>query len=421
MRKALILNRFTFFPVLSLFCLLTFSALRSPAADELAAMQLKVAFPNLTFNRPLWLEEAPDDSKRMFVVEQFGRILSFSKDTQCKDTNVFLDITERKPHENNEEGLLGFAFHPDFKQNHKFYVYYSQQNPKRSVLSEFTVSATDPQKADLASERIIMQTPMVYGNHNGGTILFGRDGYLYISVGDGGLGGDPHNFGQSTRFLYGKILRIDVNSRTGSLQYGIPNDNPFVGKSDKGLRGEVYACGLRNPWRMSFDRETGELWVGDVGQDKFEEIDLIVKGGNYGWSVREGFHPFKEPVDRLKDQSTRLIDPIMEYAHTPALQKECKFPDHSIGLSITGGYVYHGKKLPGLQGVYLYADFVQGTVWGLKYEHGQITADSQLTKPNLARSIASFGEDRDGEVYLLAFDGKIYELEAAPKQTAQAN
>jgi glucose/arabinose dehydrogenase len=421
MRTALILKRLSTFSISSLVCLLAVSSVQNLAAENLPAMQMKVAFPKLSFNRPLWLEEAPDDSKRLFVLEQAGRILTFSKDPQCSDSKVFLDISDRKPHAGNEEGLLGFAFHPDFKQNHKFYIYYTQQDPKRSVLSEFTVSANDPQKADLASERIIMQTPMVYGNHNGGTLIFGKDGYLYISVGDGGLGGDPHNFGQSTRFLYGKILRIDVNSKTGHLEYGIPKDNPFIGKSDKGLRAEVYAYGLRNPWRMSFDRETGELWAGDVGQDKFEEVDIIVKGGNYGWSVREGFHAFKDPVDRLKDQSTKLIDPIIEYAHNLALQKESKFPDHGIGLSITGGYVYRGKKLPELKGAYLYADFVQGTVWGLKYNSGQLTADSQLTKPNPARAISSFGEDRDGEVYLLAFDGKIYELEPASKQTAQAN
>jgi glucose/arabinose dehydrogenase len=387
-----------------------FLVLSLRAAEPLPTMELKPAFPELKFNLPLWLTEAPDNSKRLFLVEQEGRIRILPSDRNGRETKTFFDIADRKLHPILEEGLLCLAFHPDFKNNRKFYVYYTQQDPKRSILSEFTVSATDPDKVDMASERIVFELPMVYGNHNGGTIIFGPDGYLYISVGDGGLGRDPHNFGQSTRFLYGKILRIDVNSQSGHLQYGIPKDNPFIGQSEKGHRAEIWAFGLRNPWRISFDRQTGDLWAADVGQDKFEEIDLITKGGNYGWSVREGFHPFKDAPPKEVSQNEKWIDPVIEYAHTPALAKESKCPDHSLGLSITGGYVYRGKKLPKLAGVYLYSDYVSGTVWGLRYENGQVTVNATLVKTNPARPIASFGEDRDGEVYLLSFDGKIYEL-----------
>jgi quinoprotein glucose dehydrogenase len=386
------------------------------APVPLPQVALNPAFSNLQFNRPLWLEEAPDDSHRLVVVEQDGKIFLFPHDSAAKDPRVFLDITNRKPHAENEEGLLAFAFHPGFKTNGLCYIYYAQQSPKRSLLSELHISKTDSNTADLASERVLLEIPQPYWNHKGGTLLFGPDGYLYVGLGDGGSGGDPHNVGQSGHHLLAKILRLDVNSRTGKLPYGIPKDNPFVAKdtngvakadpfntTPNGLRPEIWAYGLRNVWRMSFDRETGQLWAGDVGQDKWEEVDLITKGGNYGWSVREGFHDFK----KIKAQGAP-IDPIIEYAHNAALAPECKFPDHTTGLSITGGYVYRGKKLPSLRGVYIYTDFVMGTVWGLRYENGQLTTHGILVKENPLRQIASFAEDRAGELFALSFDGKIY-------------
>jgi len=413
------MNRLTtcFLTGIALACSLDF-LLSASASESLPTLEAKVAFPNLTFNRPLWMEEIPDGSKRVIVVQQAGKVLVFPNQAEVSEPEVFLDITDRKPLVQNEEGLLAFAFHPKFQQNGLLYLYYSQQAPKRAVLSECRVSQTDSNKVDLTSERVLLEIERPYWNHDGGTLLFGPDGFLYLSVGDGGLANDPHLVGQSGHHLLAKILRIDVNSRTGKLPYGIPKDNPFVGKDEKGnlredpfdtqpegIRPEIWAYGLRNVWRMSFDKETGDLWAGDVGQDKWEEIDLIKKGGNYGWSVREGFHEFRN----TKPQGTP-IDPVIEYAHNPSLATDSKFPDHSVGVSVTGGYVYRGKRIPSLRGIYVYGDFAMGTVWGFRYENGNVVQHAKLIKENPGRQIASFAEDKDGDLYLLCFDGRIYSL-----------
>lgn len=381
-------------------------------ANAIPTLGMKPSYPNLKFNRPLWLEESPDGTKRHFELEQDGHIFILPADRDGKEKKTFFDISARKPFEKDEEGLLGMAFHPKFKENHKFYVFYTQQDPKRNILSEFQVSATDPDKADLTTERILLTIEKPYWNHNGGCVVFGPDGYLYLSVGDSGDGRDPHNFGQSLNVLYGKILRLDVDHRSGSRQYAIPTDNPFPAAAPRGpqtwswgVRPEIWAFGLRNVWRMSFDRKTGELYAADVGQDKFEEVDIITKGGNYGWSVSESFHPFKD-TPALGD----LIDPIIEYGHSPNDAKASKFPDHGLGQSITGGFVYRGKKLPGLYGVYVYADYMTGTVFGLRTENGKLVSHGTIVKANAARRIASFGEDLDGEIFVLPFDGKIYDL-----------
>lgn len=407
--------RFSFF-LCALFVLAV-----AATAQPLPKVKLVSTFPALTLANPVWMTEAPDGSGRFFIVEQGGRILIVPKGTDGSRTNVFLDITDRHPNMAYEQGLLSIAFHPAFTNNGLFYIYYCQENtnnrdghPYRSIVSELKVDPADPNRADMKSERILLEIPQPYANHKGGLLLFGPDGYLYLGLGDGGLNGDPHNNAQNTASLLGKFLRLDVNSRasfqrgkdTITLPYGIPPDNPFVNELDMGGAGsrhEIYALGMRNPWRYSFDRLTGQLWAGDVGQDLWEEVDLIVKGGNYGWCVREGNHYFKPGPP-----GAQYIDPVIDYPHRPDLLKESKFPKHDIGACVIGGYVYRGAKYPALQGVYLYADYALGSIFGLRYQDGHVTDyGTLLLQP---KNISSFAEDRDGELYVLAFDGHVYSI-----------
>jgi glucose/arabinose dehydrogenase len=411
------------FITLAAFCLS--SIICQLPAQSLPKIQMLPLFPKLELKRTLWLSEAPDGSGRLFIVQQEGRILIVRKGTDGSQSKEFLNIVDRKPFVDNEEGLLSIAFHPGFKTNSLFYIYYNQQNaqkeslyPRRSVISEFRVSAADRDKADLQSERILLEVPQPFGNHKGGQVSFGPDGYLYIALGDGGSGYDPFGNGQNTATLLAKILRIDVNTRSEiqigpqkrTLAYGIPADNPFVGEpemSGLGARKEIWAYGLRNVWRYSWDRQTGELYAGDVGQDLWEEVDLIVKGGNYGWSVREASHHFKPgPV------SAQYNEPILEYPHRPDLLPQCRFPKHATGLCVVGGYVYHGKKYPALQGIYLYGDYNMGTVFGLRYKEGSVAEYGTLLQQ--PKNISSFAEDEDGELYILALDAGIFAVAGAP-------
>lgn len=353
----------------------------------------KPAFPELSFTRPVDLQHPGDNTNRLFVVEQAGVISVFQNDPSVTTKKVFLDIRNKVDDQGNEEGLLGVAFHPDFESNGFFYVNYTASNPERTVISRFEISQ-DVDQADAASELVILSFEQPYSNHNGGQVSFGSDGYLYIGVGDGGSGGDPHDHGQDLKTLLGSILRIDVNKTENGNQYGIPADNPFAGNNE-GYREEIYAYGLRNPWRFSFDPVTNRLWTGDVGQNAYEEIDVIVKGGNYGWNTMEGIHCF-EPANGCDRSGLKV--PIHEYPR-------------GQGISVTGGFVYRGPTLAELRGSYIYADYASGSVWALDHSNMSKPVNTQLMSTEL--NISSFGVDKNNELYLCAFDDKIYTMEKA--------
>jgi glucose/arabinose dehydrogenase len=335
------------------------------------------------------LQHAGDN--RIFVVEQAGVISVFQNSASVSSKNTFLDIRSNVNDSGNEEGLLGLAFHPDYSTNGYFYVNYTASSPRRTVISRFTVSSGNMNAADAASEQIILEFNQPYSNHNGGQVSFGPDGFLYIATGDGGSGGDPDENGQSRASLLGNILRIDVDHPSDGNEYGIPSDNPFANNTS-GYRKEIYAYGLRNPWRFSFDVANGRLWTGDVGQNKYEEIDIIEKGGNYGWDVMEGKHCF-EPSSGCN--TSGLKQPIWEYGR-------------SLGISVTGGFVYRGHTLSGLTGKYIYADFGSGRIWALEHANLSKPVNSEIYQADL--NIASFGVDKNNELYICAFDGKIYKL-----------
>ena len=375
-----------------------------PVVDTPLTVSTERAFPNLEFRRPIVVTHAGDGSNRVFVAEQEGIIKVFGNDQETEEATVFLDIEEHVVYadERNEEGLLGFAFHPKFKQNGEFFVYYtSTEADLLSKISRFRVSKDNPNVADPASEEVILRVPQPFWNHNGGTIVFGGDGFLYIALGDGGSGNDPHGNGQNLTTLLGSILRIDIDHKSDGKNYSIPKDNPFVGKTiPTGPRGkmvpvceEIYAYGLRNVWRMAFDQKTGTLWAGDVGQNLWEEINIIRSGGNYGWNIREAKHWFR-PDGNDADRPD-LIDPILEY-------------HHSIGKSITGGSVYRGTRVPELVGKYIYADYVSGLLWALEYDEaaGKVVANYSLTGDKLP--VLSFGEDEKGDVYFTTPFGSLF-------------
>jgi hypothetical protein len=358
-------------------------------------LQIRRVFADLELTRPVFLTHAGDGSDRIFVVEQPGRIRVFTR-KKTAPAGLFLDITSQVNSGPNEAGLLSVAFHPSFASNSRLFVYYTTGN-LRSRVSEFTVSA-DGNSANAASEQVLLEVDQPAGNHNGGQLAFGPDGYLYIGLGDGGGSGDRFGNAQDRTTLLGAILRVDIDAAPGG--YAVPSDNPFVG-NDHGWREEIWAWGLRNPWRFSFDRLTGELWTGDVGQNAWEEVDLIEPGQNYGWNRMEGFHCFRPTSECDRDG---LALPVVEYGH-------------GQGRSITGGYVYRGPQ-PLLRGLYLYGDFVSRRIWGLRYDGGEVVTNEQLV---IAPSgISSFGEDEQGEVYVLGLDGTIYLLQAPQPQEPTA-
>jgi glucose/arabinose dehydrogenase len=354
------------------------------------SIHIERVFFNLSFKDMTNLVQPDDASGLIFVTEQRGVIYAFHADQPQQGAYIFLDITDRVNQGGSEEGLLGFVFDPDYRENGHFYVYYSGTNPRRSVVSRFSLDQGNPIIAAPQSEVIIMEVGQPFSNHNGGQLAFGPDGYLYIGLGDGGSAGDPQRNGQNMSTLLGKILRIDVNAILVTGNYRIPSDNPFVNTA--GARAEIWAFGLRNPWRFSFDKETNILWAGDVGQNIWEEIDIITKGANYGWNVMEGFHCYSPATGCDKSGITL---PIAEY-------------NHSQGCSVTGGYVYRGDKIPSLQGFYIYGDYCSGNIWALAYDGNTVTQNILLAESGL--SITSFGEDIDRNLYILSGEGGIYTI-----------
>lgn len=350
------------------------------------------AFPGLSFKRPVDLQSPADNTNRIFVVEQAGVISVFPNDPSVTTRETFLDLRDKVDDKGNEEGLLGLAFHPDYKNNGYFYVNYTAENPNRTVISRFKVSAADADKADAGSEVQLLTFEQPYSNHNGGQVSFGPDGFLYIAVGDGGSGGDPQENGQNRSTLLGTILRIDVNKSENGKAYAIPADNPFA-NNNNGYRPEIYAYGLRNPWRFSFDKTNGRLWTGDVGQNAYEEIDVIEKGGNYGWNTMEGKHCF-DPKNGCDQSGLKL--PIHDYGRDE-------------GISVTGGFVYRGPTLKSLVGKYIYADYGSRRIWALDYNGGHNPVNTLLLEADFNTS--SFGVDQNDELYLCGFDGKIHRLD----------
>lgn len=370
--------------------------------DGQLGLKGELAFPNLKWDqwepvddngrlRPLRILEltpSRDGTNRLFAASQYGAVWAFENKADVTESHLVLDkrgnVADWQRPGGNEEGMLGLALHPNFKETQKFYVYYTHPTELKSVVSEFTMKADNPNEADPESERIVMEIEQPFQNHNGGSMEFGPDGYLYIGLGDGGLGNDPKASGQDLNTLLGSILRIDVDSKADGKAYGIPADNPFVDSKDR--QAEIYAYGVRNPWRLAFDRKTGNLWVADVGQELWEEVNLVTKGGNYGWSNREGTNAFgnRASVEGTSDP----IDPVWQY-------------DHRIGRSITGGRVYNSSRVDQLTGKYLYADYVTGKIWALSYDAdaGTVSSNEEVIPDSIP--VLAFGEDESGEVYYM--------------------
>ncbi|TDE16677.1 PQQ-dependent sugar dehydrogenase [Dyadobacter psychrotolerans] len=365
----------------------------SPEVIEETGITTAEAFPALTFTSPVDIQTAPDGSNRLFVVEQAGTIKVFQNTAGVQTSSTFLDI-KSKVTSGGERGLLGMTFHPDFKTNGYFYVNYTQGSPLKSVIARYKADTPSSSTAQAATETVLLTFSQPFDNHNGGSLQFGKDGYLYIATGDGGSGGDPNNNAQNKKSYLGKILRIDVNT-TGKGNYGIPTDNPYAKNTDGNLE-EIYAYGLRNPWKISFDPTTNQLFVADVGQDKREEINLVTKDGNYGWRVKEGINCYN-PSSNCN--TTGLTEPIHDYAQTNG------------DKSITGGYVYRGNAIKALVGKYIYGDYVSGRIWILELENSKKKTNSLLLENN--GSISTFGRDESGEVYFANYrTGKLMKFAA---------
>lgn len=339
-------------------------------------------------SQPVYVTHAGDDSGRLFVVEQGGTIRVFQDGKLLE--KPLLDVSALVSRDDSERGLLGLAFHPRFTQNGWFFINYTDLKGD-TVVARYTITPSNANTADPQSAQIIITVDQPYPNHNAGQLAFGPDGYLYFGLGDGGSANDPHKNGQNPHVLLGKMLRLNVNSDN----YTIPADNPFADDAD--FAPEIWAWGLRNPWRYSFDRATGDLYIADVGQNVWEEVNFqpadSLGGENYGWNGFEGSHPFSDTA-----LPNSVVMPIAEYSH-------------SDGCSITGGYVYRGAAIPALQGTYIFGDFCSGTTWMTRRDASGAWQTEKLM--NTGRVISSFGEDQAGELYLVDYAGKVLRLEPA--------
>ena len=372
------------------------SAPSPPSGNNPPPVTLEDAFPSLSFNQPLLLLQPPADSSTWFVVERTGVVRTFANDPGVGTSTVFVDLSGSIDSGPGEAGLLGMAFHPDYANNRQVYLSFTVTGaPLISRIDRFT-SNDGGLTLDPATQITILSLNQDFGNHNGGNLAFGPDGYLYIGFGDGGSGGDPNNRGQTTNNLLGTIIRIDIDS---GVPYAIPADNPFAANppcpqgSGAAACPEIFAFGLRNPWRWSFDSVTGDLFVGDVGQNSFEEIDRVTNGNNYGWNIREGANCFNANAC----VTAGLIDPIHEYGR-------------SEGTSVTGGYVYRGTNIPSLTGFYVFADFTTGRIWSID-SSAQSLVDSDLLIDS-SLNIASFGQANSGELYVVNFGGTLHRITA---------
>ncbi len=369
---------------------------RPPAAG---AVRLEEAFGGVRFGQTVFLLQAPGDGSRWYVGGKDGVIRTFDA-SDAPTVALYADLRDRVGNDASEKGLLGMAFSPDFAASGEVYLSYTTPGTARNFVSRISRFRVQGGGAalDVGSEEIVFELVQPFNNHNGGHIAFGPDGYLYFGLGDGGSGGDPEGNGQNTQTLLGALLRLDV---VGQDTYAIPQDNPFAGAPQRGLP-EIYAWGFRNPWRFAFDPATGDLWLGDVGQNIWEEINRVERGGNYGWDTREGAHCY----GRSTCDTAGLIDPVAEYPHAGRQR------------SVTGGVVYHGAALPGLAGRYLYADFYSGPLWALTVDPQTGAYAPEQLLETLPFLLATFAQGEDGEVYLPAFDptgegGAIYRLAPA--------
>jgi glucose/arabinose dehydrogenase len=378
------------------------------ASPVSAACRLGVELVATGLNRPVGTAYPPGGSQRLFIIEQHtGRIKILDLKSSTLLTEPFLDIDGLAT--GNEQGLLGLVFHPNYAENGLFFVNLTISGGDTQI-RRYRVSADDPTRADPGSMAVVLSYDQPFGNHNGGWLAFGPDGYLYIGTGDGGGSFDPGNRGQNLGTLLGKLLRIDVDGTDGSTGlYGIPADNPFVGVP--GARPEIWAYGLRNPWRCSFDRATGDLYIADVGQREIEEVSFQPAGSpggeNYGWRVMEGrrCNDNAQTGGNPPCNDPSLVEPIHQYSH-------------AVGFSITGGYVYRGQAISGLAGTYFFADYVEGRIWSFRFD-GQVITEfaertDELEPPEREIGISlisSFGEDADGELYILDMgDGEVFKL-----------